>query len=204
MYSSNLIVLEIRDISDHQRLALLDLAAFAKQRKLVPKREIERAGTLFLLSHLLGSDEFSLAYTVNGKPFLMNRPERISISHSHDVLCVMCSRREETGVDVELLREKVLNIRHKFMCEEELAFAGRDIEKHITIWAAKEAMYKAYGEKQVDFKNHMRVQPFSGSELKGTLAEAEATHHYRLKREILGDYILVYVLHEVPVGHSQA
>ncbi len=84
---------EIRDISAHQRLGLLD--------------------------QLLRGESYELKYTEHNKPFLKGRREKISISHSHDMLAVMCDTRAETGVDVELLRDKELRIRHKFLTSSE-------------------------------------------------------------------------------------
>jgi 4'-phosphopantetheinyl transferase len=196
-------VLEIRDISAYQRLGLLDLADFSRSRNMVSRREIEKAGTRFILSELLGAP-FELCYTDHNKPYLKGRPEKISVSHSHDKLTVLTNTREETGVDVELLREKVLKIRHKFLNARESAFAGADIERLITIWAAKEAMYKAHGRKQVDFSRHLAVEPFSGEDLRGSLAAGGTSRQFSMKRERLGDYILVYILNEIPVGHQQA
>ncbi len=196
MYSSN-IVLEIRDISAHQRLGLLNLARFAAENQINVKREIEKAGTQLLLSRLLNNAYYDLCYTEHKKPFLRNRTEKISISHSHDILAVLISQKEETGVDVELLRDKVLRVRHKFLNHDEQRFANADITKLIILWAAKEAMYKVYGRRQLDFKNHMSVAPFTDDLLEGTLIAEGRNRKFSLKWEKLGNYILVYTLNEI-------
>lgn len=195
---------EIRDISDHQRLGLLDLREFAAAEGLTSARECETLGTRFLVQELLGGNPCNILYTEHRKPYLEGRSEKISVSHSHDRLAVIMNAREETGVDIELIRDKVLRIRYKFLNEQENKFAGGDVEKLITLWAAKESMYKAYGRKQLDFSAHMSVQPFSGNELRGSLARGDVRHEFALRRERIGDYILVYILHEIPVAYGQA
>ena len=195
---------EIRDISDHQRLGLLDLRKFGADRGISSGRECETLGTRFLVEKLLNGAPCNILYTQFRKPYLEGRNEKISVSHSHDRLAVLLNTREETGVDIELLREKVLNIRHKFLSESEQRFAGDHIENLISLWAAKEAMYKAYGRKQLDFSRHLTVEPFKGDDLYGTLDTGKVRHDYAMRRERLGEYILVYILHEIPVAKGQA
>ena len=195
---------EIRDISPHQRLGLLQLDHFARQHNIVEKRLIETAGTRFLLDELLGRGTYTLNYTEHNKPFLEGRSERISISHSHDLLAIVVNAREETGVDIELIREKVLRIRHKFLNDAERQFAGNDLEKLITLWAAKESMYKVYGRKKLDFCSHLHVDPFEGDDLQGKLEAGSSHKRYLMRRERLNGYILVYIMHEISFAHTQA
>ncbi len=194
---------EIRDISDHQRLGLLNLRKFGAERGITSGRECETLGTRFLVDRLLNGIPCNILYTEFRKPYLEGRDEKISVSHSHDRLVVFMNTREETGVDIELLRDKVLNIRHKFLSESEKHFAGDDIETLISIWAAKEAMYKVYGRKQLDFRRHLKVDPFPGDDLYGTLVTGDVRHDYAMRRERLGEYILVYILNEIPVAERQ-
>ena len=194
----------IRDISPYQRLGLLALDEFARRNNLVQKRQIEVAGTQHLLNKLLPGASGDLRYTENNKPYLEGRAERISISHSHDLLAVFVNAREETGVDVELIRDKVLRIRDKFLDEKEKRFAGSDLEKLISLWAAKEAMYKFYGRKKLEFCSHLHVDPFAGDEMVGTLIAGPVRKRLAMRRERLGDYVLVYILNEIPIVHPQA
>lgn len=185
---------DIRKINDHITLGLLDLKAFSARDGISIKREQEKAGTHYLLTALLGNADFVLDYTPQNKPYLKNNTTNVSISHSHDKLAIILNQNSAAGVDIEMIRDKVLKIRHKFLNSRETVFAGSDLEKLISIWAAKEAMYKAYGLKGVDFKLHLSVDEFSGEDLSGALNLDGLKKRYRLKKEILEGYILVYII----------
>jgi 4'-phosphopantetheinyl transferase len=176
---------------------MLDLRAFALQENIIVKRDIEKAGTRYLLKSLLKNQPFSLAYTPENKPFLEDRDEHISISHSHNKLVVIMNAIENTGIDIELIRDKVVNIQHKFLSEKELSFANNDPEILITLWAAKEAMYKVYGLKEVEFIKHLMVEPFIGDELQGRIEMQGFRKRYKLIGEEIDGYKMVYVLHEL-------
>lgn len=189
---------EILYISDHTTLGLLDLARFSADRGLALKREQEKAGTQCLLEHLLGSSPFELLYTDQKKPYLMGHSVHLSISHSHDRLAILLEKRHSTGVDIELKRSKVLAVRHKFLSAAEWEWAGDDTEKLTTLWAAKEAMYKAYGLKGINFASDLSVEPGEGDSLTGHLRRGALEQSWQLQRLSLANYVLVYIFNELP------
>jgi 4'-phosphopantetheinyl transferase len=194
---------EIRDISAYQRLGLLNLTTFQHAGTVASRRDLERAGTRYLLDCMFSGENCELHYDTYNKPYLKGRNERISISHSHDMLAIISDGKGETGVDIELLREKVIGIRHKFLNPAEYDFAGENIERLITIWAAKEAMYKAYGRKQLDFKTQLEVMEFGGPEIKGYLRAHDERKSFLMRAEKIGDYMLVYILYEIQHAHHE-
>ncbi len=190
-------MLEIRKINDVISIGLLDLKAFSAQEAVHIKREQEKAGTRFLLKSLLKTSLFELAYTEENKPFLKNRTEHISISHSHDKLVIIINTKENTGIDIEQIRDKVKNVQHKFLSEKELHFAGGDVNKLITLWAAKEAMYKVNGLKEVEFIRNLFVEEYTGPEMTGRIELKDLKKKYRLVSEEIDGYKMVYVSHEL-------
>ncbi len=56
----------------------------------------------------------------HGKPYLVNFDYEISLSHSYDYAAVMISKDKKVGVDIELMKEKIDLIKHKFLSVEEL------------------------------------------------------------------------------------
>jgi len=190
-------VIEIREITAEISIGLLDLKAFSVQNNVQIKRQLEKAGTRFVLQKLLGTPDFELLYTPENKPFLAGRTDHISISHSHDKLVIIVNNKQNTGIDIELLRDKVLKIRHKFMNANEAVFAGEDIEKLIAIWASKEAMYKSFGLKNLDFKENLSVEDFDGGLILGKIETKDATKKFELVKERIEDYIMVYILKEL-------
>lgn len=173
---------------------LLNLKAFAVKENLSSKRAIELKGREYLIKELLNND-CETAYDNKGKPYLVGDNRHISISHSHDMLAVIVNEKESTGIDIELIRDKVLKIKHKFLTNEELIEANDDIEKLLIYWAAKETLYKIYGLKEVDFIAHLFVKPFTKHKLGTIIGEINLPNfkeNFELNYQILNDYVLVY------------
>lgn len=176
------------------RYGILDISMF----KDVPKREIEAKATRFLLAKLLNNEPHDLAYFETGKPYLKDRSEKISFSHSHDKVAVIIDETRETGIDIELIRDKVKLVAHKFINENERANSEMDrTEKLLVYWAAKETMYKIYGRKNLDFKSNLHVDPFeyddlNGGDIIGHLRIDHFVASYQLTYKRIENYILVY------------
>lgn len=192
-----LLVFELRQIDKHIRIGILDLKAFAAHYKLLVKREIEKSGTNYLLKQLLNSDAFVLNYSETNKPFLEGRTEHISISHSHDKLAIILNLTENTGIDIELIRDKVLNIKQKYLNEIELLYASNDVEKLVTLWAAKETLYKIYGLKEIEFIANLSIETSDKQDFIGRIVASEFDKRFLLRHETIENYKLVYALHEL-------
>jgi 4'-phosphopantetheinyl transferase len=190
-------VIEIHEINSCISIGILDLALFGTKQNIQNNREKEKAATSVLLKGLMHGKPFELVYTAENKPKLKNSPTHISISHSHDKLAIIKNEKENTGIDIELIRDKVLTVTHKFLNPSELLFAGKDIEKLITLWAAKEALYKVYGLKGIDFKINLAVDPFSGHAITGRVISNGKKKEYAMAKEKIDNYIMVYILNEI-------
>jgi phosphopantetheinyl transferase (holo-ACP synthase) len=192
-------VVKIETINSDLRLGLLDLDAFSGPGNIEQKREVEARGIACLLKELFPDQPVDLQYTPEKKPHLKNCDCHISISHSHNMLAILVSRTHSTGVDVELIREKVINIKHKFLNEQELKFAGSNVEKLTTLWAAKEAIFKAYGKKGVEFSTNISIDPFSEEEIyfSGRMDLPNFKKSWQLCRRKILNYILVFILSEI-------
>jgi 4'-phosphopantetheinyl transferase len=191
-------LIRIKAISEQLQLGILFLPDLQILNPELKGRSLEQKGTKVLLEHLLNTQEALLFYDDKGKPFLKDRPQYLSISHSHDYLVILLNKTENTGVDIERLRDKVLNIRHKFLSDEELLFCGDDLERHIRLWAAKEAVYKWYGKKELDFKTHLFVPPYTNPQsFEAQLRKDGTTLRFQMGSEIMEQYLIVYLLHEI-------
>jgi 4'-phosphopantetheinyl transferase len=195
----------IRRISENLSVGVLDLKTFTSVNPCDGKREAEKKGARFLLGSMLNDTSVEISYTSINKPILEGRKEHISISHSHDRLAIAVNTAEATGVDIELVRDKVQRITHKFMSDQELSYTGNDIGKLITWWAAKESLYKAGGERAVDFKTDIAVEPVAEHLLKGTIRLKKESRDYLLFHKLVDDqYILVFTLHEIQKTGKEA
>lgn len=183
---------QIININEYSKLGLFDL----RNLQIENKREKEGAGVRFLLEKLL-DNEVELAYYDTGKPYLKGRTEEISISHSHDMLAVIVDKQKPTGIDIELIRDKVLKITHKFLSDKELKdIAGQSIEKVLVYWAAKETLYKIYAKKSVDFREHLFITNFdyteTGGEIISNIIMSGFEKEIKLKYMKVDEYMLVY------------
>ncbi len=135
-----------------------------------------------------------------GKPHLAHSPYHISISHSHGLAAAIAAPRP-VGIDVQRLTPKLRRMAARFMREEELkAIEGEQaslLSIHI-YWGAKEALYKAYGRRSLDFRDNMMLESFTyqdeggiarGHVAKNTDSPLEFSVHYRRVNE----HMLVYV-----------
>jgi len=128
----------------------------------IGKRNLHWLGTRVLLRKMLRTDEYiDCKIDAHGKPYLVNLPYHISLSHSFDYAAVMISTKP-VGIDIEQIKEKVERIAHKFMRSEELDFLDEQqkINQLYVCWCAKEAVYKCYGQKEVSFVNNILLEPF--------------------------------------------
>jgi len=138
-----------------------DEKAYYEQLK-IGKRNLHWLGTRVLLRKMLKTDEYiDCKVDAHGKPYLVNLPYHISLSHSFDYAAVMIGK-DPVGIDIEQVKQKVERIAHKFMRKEELAFIkpADKIPQLYVCWCAKEAVYKCYGQKEVSFLDNILLDPF--------------------------------------------
>lgn len=115
-----------------------------------------------LLQELCTGQSIQLHKDKFNKPslFIDNKPYAISITHSHEYAAVMMSRSHAVALDLERIDERILRVAHKFIRVDEEYGAANPIVYNTIIWSAKETLYKYYGKKELDFKQHLHVEPF--------------------------------------------
>jgi phosphopantetheinyl transferase len=189
-------LIEVFNIHTGLLYGIIDLKAFSLIHPDSTKRELETLGKNRLLAYLT-SETTKLTYDDKGKPHLANDSRHISISHSHNKLVIIINDNEETGVDIELIRDKVLNIKHKYLSKNELLDANDDVEKLLIYWAAKETLYKIYGLKEVEFIKHLAIEPFTKQDkgkLLGSINLSNFNASFELNYQLIDNYALVYAL----------
>jgi len=118
------------------------------------------------IRHLLalaGYQDSDLYYDDFGKPHLKDG-NYISITHSHNFTGIIVSETDEVGIDIEMQRDKILKIAHKFTPIEEyktLANAEAMVRKLTIVWGAKESLYKIYAQQGLSFLRHIDVMDFT-------------------------------------------
>lgn len=151
------------------------------------------------LLHLMSGrkDRGALIKDEFGKPHLEHSPLQISISHTENISAAV-AHPYACGIDVQVFVNKIARLAPRFMNEAELSHltdANRLIFQHL-IWGAKEAMYKAYGRREIDFRDHLFVEleeiPLERGTTRGYLKKDELEKVYDLDYRIFdGNYMLV-------------
>jgi len=187
----------IRQINPNTRLALLDLKALSQGHPTLKQRDLEKMGTETLLGELFKDEKAELEYDRNSKPYIKNYSGHISISHSHDRLAIIHNLSEKTGIDIELIRDKVKTIQHKFLNETEQKQANNDTETLVSFWAVKETLYKIYGLKGIDFKKNLFIERVGSGRVLARIEVQGQSQRFSLIKEKTDNYILVYAEKEI-------
>jgi len=163
-----------------------------------PKRRKEKLAARVLLNKLLGSEAL-IFYDKHGKPNLAFSPYNISISHSGEYVAMALSLKNNVGVDIQYMTDKIYRVVPRFLNNDEYqnihpSYPEESLHIH---WCAKEALYKIHGEGNVNFANDLRVKPFRLKE-KGKI-KAEIVSPKTLDKEfelnysaMEDDYMLVW------------
>lgn len=164
------------------------------------KRTLHWLATRVLLRYLLQTNQYiNCPSNANGKPYLPDYPYKISLTHSFEYAGVMLSTQGECGIDLELVMDKVVRIKEKFLKAEELKFINpeHDILQLYACWCAKEAVYKLQGNKGVSFLEDMTIQPFNYKPqgvMYLDLKKDGLTTTYQVYYEQFQDYMLGYTV----------
>ncbi len=134
-----------------------------------------------------------------GKPTLEHNTYNISISHSRNHIAVIKSNKL-VGIDIQHEEEKIVRIQHKFISEREHSMIDPNhlLSSYHIFWGAKECMYKAYGKREIEFRDHMHLYPFkyyqTQLELSGWLRKSETDQNYNIYTDKLDHYYLSYAI----------
>jgi 4'-phosphopantetheinyl transferase len=124
----------------------------------IEKQQLEWLSSRLLCAVLLqnlGFTASNIQKDIYGKPFLVDIAFQISIAHSFPYATVALHQTKAIGIDIEAHSNKIAGIAHRVFHAEELAWAT--LEDYTLLWCAKEAMYKCYGKRSIDFREHLRV-----------------------------------------------
>ncbi len=164
------------------------------------KSEAHRRAFLSI-RHLMaeaGYVDHDLFYDDFGKPHLRDG-KYISITHSHNFTGIIISETDEVGIDIEMQRDKILRIAHKFTPIEEyrtLANTEALMRKLTIVWGAKESLYKIYAQQGLSFLRHINVIDFSFEDTR-TVAEIMyqgKKSHYEVQFMEFEGFTCVYAL----------
>lgn len=166
------------------------------QRFAAVHRRLEWLSVRVLLYQLLGEAK-TICYQPSGKPYLADRSFFISISHTKGYVAVILSAEREVGIDIEQYGQRIHKVAHKFMREDEQANLYNDESTWALLlhWSAKEVMFKCMDTAEVDFREHLRIQPFRVKEQGIFCADeyrTERQRHFLIHYQIHPDFVLTW------------
>ncbi|HPW90436.1 MAG TPA: 4'-phosphopantetheinyl transferase superfamily protein [Paludibacteraceae bacterium] len=162
------------------------------------KRKLEYLATRVLLQEVL-DEQKTIAYTKRGKPYLVDKSFQISITHTGKYVAILLHPTYRVGIDIEKISDKVVRVQSKFLSDEERTSIDHTLAKtHLALlWSAKEALYKILGQEEVEFTNHLTIEPFKPY-LMGTMKAKEtrtsAAETFKLTYHVFPEFVLVWTV----------
>ncbi|XOD67052.1 MAG: 4'-phosphopantetheinyl transferase family protein [Flavobacteriales bacterium Tduv] len=166
-----------------------------KYTRLTPKRQKEFLGVRCSLKNL--GLPLDVRHDAKGKPFL-EKGRNISISHAHERVAV-ASSSHLIGIDIERLKPgKILNLRKKFLRNDETAFIEPkyEVDQLHIFWGIKESLYKLHGGGLPSLLEHYKVNPFSinDSYIKCWIIEDSYSKSFWAHHKKTENYQLIYII----------
>lgn len=160
----------------------------AEQRFSALHRRSEWLSVRVLLAQLAG-DDAEIGYRPSGKPYLLHSSSFISISHTRGYVSVILGE-VPVGIDIEQYGMRVHKVAPRFMRDDEQVHVWQDEDTWSLLlhWSAKEVMYKCLDIEAVDFREHLRIFPFS-LQSEGVFQACE------YKTEQRRSFVIHYLLH---------
>ncbi|MFN3588784.1 MAG: 4'-phosphopantetheinyl transferase family protein [Spirosomataceae bacterium] len=124
------------------------------------KRWREQLAARALVSHAckeLGLPVTDIRKDEFGKPWLVGSDWHFSISHTERFIAIVLDANNPIGIDLEKPSPKVTKVLARICSEQELNNVKHSTFEHCILWSAKEALYKLYGKRKVDFKQHLQI-----------------------------------------------
>jgi len=188
------------DISFYEKELDISLADLREMRITHKSRQDEYLRSRFCLKKGLQLERITeLIKDEYGKLHLKSDEANISLSHTKEYVAITKSIAE-TGVDIEFVSDKIQRIAKKFLLKEKLeSLAENTKSQSLTfVWCAKEAIYKAYGKKGIDYATQIELTQFEVSEFPiktmGILNNGAIIKQYEINAEIYQGMVICWAL----------
>ena len=161
-----------------------------------PKRLSERIASRLLINSLCHSYQINyegITKSETGKPFLLNHPAHISISHSFPYAAAIINKKKPCGIDIEKPRKQMLTIQNRFLHSSELEFQN-NLEKLCIIWSTKETIYKIGNQNSFNFKESISLSFLEGNRIKGKVFVPNKEIIYDIRYEWINGFLLTYAV----------
>jgi len=152
----------------------------------LPQVRLQKLACRAALAKLLNTNKVDITYSETGQPLIKNH--HISFSHTKNSVAVALANTP-VGIDIEKLSPRILRLYPRFMSEREIADCDiNNLQELYYYWCAKEAMYKWFANKNLDFIEDLQVFK---NENKGVVCNK---HTVQLTHFYIDDKIIVVCL----------
>jgi len=175
------------ELNNHIDLSLSSISKLDLIKSSIQRKQFLGVQNLLKLHNV---NNGSLFYDKNGKPHLSNN-KFISISHSFEYCGVIVSD-VKVGLDIEKLRPKILNISKKFISESDWNLIKLSSVENVTkVWTIKEAVFKAFGHKAIDFKKNIIITSINKKFNKASvsISNNQITENYNIEIYNFSQYL---------------
>jgi 4'-phosphopantetheinyl transferase len=160
-------------------------------------QQVQSAACRILADKLWG-EHLIISKNEDGKPEVENKSVQVSLSHTTGLAGAIVSYGHQVGMDIEWLNPKIERIAAKFLTGAELdALGSNRLEQLILYWSAKEALYKLYARRKLEFKTQLLIEPFALGD-KGILQGRILTPEYDWQGEVyyqfFDNHVLAYAI----------
>jgi 4'-phosphopantetheinyl transferase len=164
-------------------------------------RRLEWLAARYLIQVMTGW-AYSLVKDSFGKPFLHQSEYHISVSHSKDYTSAIIAPCL-VGIDIQYITPKLERVAWRVMNDVKLKRLSKDNQlEHLHVyWGAKEALFKAYGKGELDFRLNIPIEPFDYENTEGYVKGAVDKNDFKKDFDIyykkIEHYILVYAIEKL-------
>ena len=147
-------------------------------------KEAQKEAMDLLIKETMGSG-YAMEYDVYGKPWPVNKPGFISLSHSANWVAFCFHPNQPMGIDVETTRPQLSKVAPRILHHSELSILEKSQHKQRILqlfWGGKEALYKAYGKKNLEFSSQLVLSGIEDecNSFKGEIILPDAKWEYKL------------------------
>jgi 4'-phosphopantetheinyl transferase len=137
-------------------------------------KSLEWLASRYLTQHLHNKAERDpITKDDQGKPFFTESSQFLSLSHT-DGFVASCFHDRPCGIDIQVYDKKTLKVAPRILSKEEMQryLSKPDLSLATFYWSAKEAVYKAYGKRKLEFRTEIILRSFTQSDhqMRGEIA----------------------------------
>jgi 4'-phosphopantetheinyl transferase len=145
-------LLEMSILSEIETMILAEIIIPHKKIQFVIKHLI-----LQVLSKQAKIENSTIHKDESGKPFFTHNSVHISVSHTSGFLGIALHKTQPIGLDLENPREQLMRIIPRICRPEEVSLVNGNLHIATHLWCIKEALYKLYGKRGVDFRTNLLI-----------------------------------------------